>query len=198
MIFLILFKGIEVSGKVAIFSVLAPYFLFLVLFLRIIFLDGSIDGIAYILRPNFKYLLDFRVWQNALTQSFFTNNIGYGTILTFACFRQKDFPVQKSNMILILCNILSALMSSLVVFGYLGYFSKINGIPIEELPLDGASLIFVTYPASLAMMPFPRFWLALFFFTLIFLAIDSQLGCVKTFACFLIDLQKRYNQGIDK
>lgn len=190
-----LFKGIRVSGKVAVFSVLAPYALFSVLLLRIVRLEGSLDGISYVLRPKLGYVLDLRVWQNALTQSFFQNNIGYGSMLTFASFRRRDFPVQKSNLLLILSNVLSALMSSLVVFGYLGHFARASGIPIERLPLDGASLIFVTYPASLAMMPFPRFWLALFFLTLILLSIDSQLGNLKTISCFLIRVRDRYNRG---
>ena len=198
LIYIIIAKGIKVSGKVAIFSVLMPYVLFTILFVRIIFLEGSWSGIKYILIPKFEKLRDPTVWQNALGQSFFQNNIGYGTLLTFATFRKKDFPIQKSSLLLILANILSALMSSFVVFGYLGYFSQKSGISLEDLPLEGASLIFVTYPATLAMMPFTRFWMVLFFLTLIFLCIDSQLTNIELISYFFIDFRDRFNKQVEK
>ena len=90
-------------------------------------------------------------------------------------------------------NFASSLLATLIVFGYMGYFSNISGIPIDQLPLSGPSLIFVTYPASLAMMPFPRFWIFIFFLTMVLLTIDSQIGLLECIAYCLIDYRDRFN-----
>ena len=145
------------------------------------------------LTPNFSKLLDINVWQDALSQTFFQNNIGYGVILSFASFRNKKDPLQSTSYILVFANLASSLLATLIVFGYMGYFSTISGIPIDQLPLSGPSLIFVTYPASLAMMPFPRFWIFLFFLTMMLLTIDSQLGLLECIAYCMIDFRDRSN-----
>jgi SNF family Na+-dependent transporter len=194
-IYLIIAKGIKVSGKVAIFTVLGPYVLFLLLFIRIIFLPGSFSGMKYMLTPNFSKLFEFSVWQDALSQTFFQNNIGYGVILSFASFRSKRDPIQSTSYILVFANFASSLLSTLIVFGYMGYFSEISGIPIDKLPLSGPSLIFVTYPASLAMMPFPRIWIFIFFLTMVLLTIDSQIGLLECIAYFIIDYRDRFNKS---
>lgn len=192
LVFLIIAKGIKVSGKVAMFTVIGPYVFLIILFIRISLLPGSLSGIKYMMVPDFKRLLDFGVWQTALNQSFYQNNFGFGTVMTFASFRSVRFPVKKSLRVLIIINVLSGILSALIVFGYIGFFSHTSGIAIEDLPLSGPSLVFITYPASLAMMPFPRFWLFLFFLTMILLGIDSQLALLETAAYALIDLRNRY------
>lgn len=172
---------------------IAPYVLFLILFIRVISLKGSLSGIAYMMIPRMNRLLDPTVWFNALGQSFFQIGIGFGTLSTFACFRNKNFKIQISSTVLVLTNFGSSLLSACIVFGYLGFFSELTNIPIDDLPISGSSLVFVTYPASLVMMPWPRFWLAIFFFTMILLTIDSQLGFLECVSYFFIELQNRYN-----
>ena len=193
-LYFIIAKGIKVSGKVAIFTVIGPYVLLFILFCRVLSLEGSWKGIKYVLVPEFSKLFNFSVWQSALNQSFFQNNIGYGTLMTFASFRNKKTKIQKSSLILICANFFSAVFSAVIVFGYLGYFSTHSNIEIEKLPLSGPTLVFVTYPASLAMMPFPRIWLVLFFFTMLLLTIDSELGLLECLSYFLIDLKNQVNK----
>jgi SNF family Na+-dependent transporter len=45
-------KGVKTSGKIITFTAIAPYFLFIILFLRGIFLDGAGRGIKYLFMPD--------------------------------------------------------------------------------------------------------------------------------------------------
>lgn len=54
--YLIVKNGVKTSGKIVIVTSLLPYALFLILAIRGIFLDGAIDGIKYLLVPDFSKL----------------------------------------------------------------------------------------------------------------------------------------------
>ena len=173
-------------------TVTAPYILLVILLIKILMLPGSRYGIYYMTVPNFSKLLVPSVWQSALNQCFFQNTIGSGITLTFASLYGKQSSSNVPSAILTFANLFSSILSSVIVFGFIGHFSYMSQIPIEQLPLSGASLVFVTYPASLALLPFPRFWLAIFFISLLLLSVDSQIGILESISHFFIDSRNIY------
>jgi SNF family Na+-dependent transporter len=181
-----------VSSKVAMITVTAPYILLIILLIKILLLPGSRFGIYYMTIPDFSKLLMPSVWQSALNQCFFQNTIGSGITLTFASLYGKQSSPSVASGILTFANLFSSILSAIIVFGFIGHFSYESQIPIDELPLSGASLVFVTYPASLALLPFPRFWLAIFFVSLFLLSIDSQIGILESISHFFIDSRNIY------
>ena len=74
----------------------------------------------------------------------------------------------------------------LVIFGYLGHFSSITNIQIQDMPLSGPDLVFITIPGVLSFLPFQKFWLFLFMITLLLLGFDTMLALVKCIA-YIID-----------
>jgi SNF family Na+-dependent transporter len=52
-------KGVKSSGKIIIFTAISPYFFFIVLLVRAIFLDGAIEGISYLFEPKWEKLFGF-------------------------------------------------------------------------------------------------------------------------------------------
>ena len=64
-------KGIHGAGKVAIFTVVAPCFLLVILLLRVVFLPGIRDGLEYYLLPKFSAIYDLEVWIQACGQIVF-------------------------------------------------------------------------------------------------------------------------------
>jgi SNF family Na+-dependent transporter len=49
-------KGVKTSGKIVIVTSLMPYFFFIILAVRGMFLDGALDGIKFLLIPDFSKL----------------------------------------------------------------------------------------------------------------------------------------------
>jgi len=55
--YLIVKKGVKTSGKIVTITSVAPYFFFTILALRACFLDGAMNGVKYLLIPDFSKLL---------------------------------------------------------------------------------------------------------------------------------------------
>jgi SNF family Na+-dependent transporter len=86
-VYFCIWKGVQSTGKIALFTVLAPYVLLSVLLIRVCFLDGFGAGLVFLFKPDFKKLLTFDIWKDALIQITFQYSIGQGIMPTFASFR---------------------------------------------------------------------------------------------------------------
>ncbi|KAL1441686.1 hypothetical protein MTO96_008407 [Rhipicephalus appendiculatus] len=149
-IFLTIFKGIKVVGKVVLVTATVPYLILTVMLIRGITLPGASIGLRYLLLPQWDMLLSPDVWRAATEQTFYSLSIGTGGLLVA--------------------------FASLVVFSVLGNMAFTLDIPIEDVVAAGPGLAFITYPAALSLIPFPNLWAVLFFAMLFFLGIDSQMG----------------------
>lgn len=71
--------------------------------------------------------------------------------------------------------ILIGLLCALTIFIYLSHFCKESGYDIDDprLELSGLELSFNVIPKALLLLPMPNFWIFIFFFAMVLLAIDS-------------------------
>ena len=97
--FIIVAKGIQTSSKVAFFTVISPYFLFVIMLIRLFFLEGSGSGVAALFRVDFSALFSPAMWRNAFDQNFFQNSLGWGLLLVFATFRTRNQSVLDSAVL---------------------------------------------------------------------------------------------------
>lgn len=97
--FIIVAKGIHTSSKVAFFTVISPYFLFIIMLIRLFFLKGSGSGVAVLFRVDFAALISPSMWRNAFDQNFFQNSLGWGLLLVFATFRTRNQSVLDSAVL---------------------------------------------------------------------------------------------------
>lgn len=122
-------------------------------------LDGSIDGIVQMLKPNWSLLFETKIWSQAAQTNFFLISNGYGVSQTLASFRKVNKPIVKFSIWAPLIISLTGVLSSLVVYGYLGFYMKEQNLTLEELPISGPELLFVTYPGIFTTMPFTNLWM---------------------------------------
>lgn len=54
--------GVELSGKVAIYTASGPYILFAILLVRGLFLEGAMVGLKYLFTPDLSKIFDLNVW----------------------------------------------------------------------------------------------------------------------------------------
>lgn len=72
------------------------------------------------------------------------------------------------------------MLASFIIFGYLGYYCKKYDLVLDQLPISGPGLLFITFPACLSTMAWPSLWVFMFFLTMIFIGIDTQFSLVET------------------
>ena len=63
-----IWKGISLTGKIAMFTVCSPYVLLTIFLIRTSMLDGFGDGLVFLLKPDFSKLFTFEIWKDALVQ----------------------------------------------------------------------------------------------------------------------------------
>ena len=199
LIYCCLKNGIKNTGKIAKYTVIAPFIFMIQLFVRVLFLDGSLDGIYYLIYPDFSKLFTIRIWKDGMTMGIFQFCVGTCITLSLATFRKKTDEVRITSRKLVCTIAVTSMFSSLVVFAYLGYFVKLTDSTFEDLPISGADQAFVTYPAIFTEMTFGNLWLAIFCITLILFGIDSTFGPVEILCYFVKDSLKldetKFNGG---
>lgn len=175
-IFLIIFKGIKVVGKVVLVTATVPYVILMVMLIRGITLPGASIGLRYLLVPQWDTLLSPDVWRAATEQTFYSLSIGTGGLLVYGGYQPFRNDVSSSVMFICFVDFLTSAFASLVVFSVLGNMAHTLDIPIADVVAAGPGLAFITYPEALSLIPFPNLWAVLFFAMLFFLGIDSQMG----------------------
>ena len=102
-------------------TVILPYCLLTILFIRGVTLSGSGEGIWYYLNPDFSKILNFEIWVTAATQVLFSLSPCMGILVSFASFLPKKSPTIKDSLIICLTNSFTSIYAGFVVFAVLGY-----------------------------------------------------------------------------
>lgn len=110
----------------------APFFIFFILIVRGLFLEGALEGIIYLFKPNWSLLWSPRIWIDATTQVFYQLSIGMGTIINLSCQKARRDDIFRSVLIVPLGLVLCGLLSALTIFIYLSHFCLINGLTIGD------------------------------------------------------------------
>ncbi|KAF5291489.1 hypothetical protein FQR65_LT01801 [Abscondita terminalis] len=151
LLFLLSARGITASGKASYFLALFPYVVLFALFVRAITLEGSLKGILYFIRPQWDKLLKAKVWFNAVTQCFFSLNIGFGSIITYASFNRFENNIYSDTLIITSVDTLTSILSGVTIFSILGHLAhQLNVEVTEVISSGGTRLAFVTYPDAIA------------------------------------------------
>jgi SNF family Na+-dependent transporter len=181
-IFLIIFKGVRIVGKVVMWTVTIPVVLLAILLVRGIMLEGSAKGIIYYLTPTWDKLTDPTVWLAAYGQIFFSLSLGFGILIAYASYKPRDSEVTNDAFITAFANCATSFFAAFAVFSVLGYLATINRTQVEDvLGTGGIGLAFVTYPVAIAKIGgvWGRVIGIVFFACLLLLGIDSAFSIVE-------------------
>lgn len=137
-------------------------------------------AIDYLFRPDFSKLTP-EVTLAAVGQAFFSVNVGFGALLTYAAYLPDDVDLTKSSLIIALGDTLVALLAGLMIFPIVFAY----GLD----PAQGPGLIFVTLSTAFGAMPGGA-WIGTVFFVLIFLAaLTSSLSMLEVTVCRLEEVK---------
>lgn len=182
-----LWKGIHTSGKVVWFTALFPYVVLLILLIRGATLPGAANGVYYYLKPNVTRLASSEVWIDAGTQVFFSLGPGFGVLLAFASYNERNNNVYRDALITSMVNCGTSFFSGFAIFMILGYMAERAQVDISEVATEGPGLVFEAYPMAIATLPGSTFFALMFFLMLLTLGLDSSFGGSEAIITALAD-----------
>lgn len=160
-------KGIEKASKI---MMPALFVLFVIIVIRSLSLDGAMEGVKFLLVPDFTKLTSETILF-ALGQAFFTLTLGASVMVTYASYLPKTQNLPSSAMSIISLNIVIVLLAGLAIFP--GVFS----FGLE--PDAGPTLIFSVLPAVFNQMPFGIFFFIAFLILFLFAALTSAFSMIE-------------------
>ena len=130
----------------------------------------------------------FQVWYAAVTQSFFSLSVGFGTLTTYSSYNKFRHNTNKDALIISFADTFTSLLAGTVIFSILGHLAHELELPVEEVVKSGAGLAFVSYPEVLAKFDFvPQVFAVLFFLMLITLGLGSAVGFISAVTTTIYD-----------
>ena len=179
-VFIILYKGVHRIGKIVAITVPIPTILLIILTIRGLTLPGAIEGISYYLTPDFSKLTDVNVWLAAYAQVFFSLGVAQGIMITYASFLKKKSDITNNAFIISLADAGTSFLAGFTVFSVVGYLAASQGVGVTELGIGGPTLIFITYPTAISLLPVAAsFFGMIFFIALLTFGIDSAFSMVE-------------------
>ena len=94
-VFIVVSKGVKSSGKASYFLALFPYVIMICLLVRAVTLEGAIDGIIFLYKPDWTKILDPAVWYAAVTQAFFSLGVCFGAVTMYSSYNDFGHNVAR-------------------------------------------------------------------------------------------------------
>ncbi|QUH19142.1 sodium-dependent transporter [Alkaliphilus sp. B6464] len=167
--------GIEKASKI-----LMPglFIMMVVLMIRSITLPGAMEGVKYLLQPDFSKL-NMSVVVSALGQVFFSLSLGMGVIVTYGSYLSKDENLVESSFIIPALDTIIALLAGLTIL------PAVFALGFD--PAGGPGLLFVTLPGVFAKMPLGQLFAVLFFVLVLFAAVTSSMSLLEAAVSLTVD-----------
>ena len=169
-------KGIERVNNIIMPMLLA---LFLILLVRSLTLPGAMNGIRYLLNPDWSFLLKPITWGMALGQAFFTVSLGGAAMLVYGSYLRRDADIPFSAVSTVILDTLAALLSALVIIPAIFAY----GFDLAA----GPPLLFIILPEIFSTMPGGRLFSVMFFTGVLFAALSSLINMMEIIVESLMD-----------
>lgn len=187
-----IFKGVKLVGKIVWLTVPLPWLMLLILTVRGLTLEGSMQGLAYYLDPVWSELAKPITWRYAFGQVFFSLSLAYGVMITYASFLHSKSDINNNAGIISIADFATSFIAGLAVFATLGgmaYVTQLGDKPVavEAVAEAGPSLAFIAFPYALAQLPYSAWFSFVFFFALVTLGIDSAFSMTESIIASIVD-----------
>jgi NSS family neurotransmitter:Na+ symporter len=191
--YLCIFRGIRLVGKIVWLTVPLPWLMLLILTVRGLTLEGSTQGLAYYLNPTWSELTKATTWRFAFSQAFFSLSLAFGGVMiTYASFLHRRSDLNNNATIIALADFGTSFVAGLAVFATLGGMAFVtqqagHPVAVENVAKGGPSLAFVAFPYALAQLPYSAWFSFVFFFALVTLGIDSGFSITESVLASVVD-----------
>ena len=161
-------KGIERINKII---MPALFLIFAALAVRSLTLPGAMEGVKFLLQPDWSCLQRVDTWIMALGQAFFTVSINGCGMVVYGSYLKKEYNIPKLALTTAVLDTAAALLASFVIMPAVFAFQvDVNA---------GPPLLFMTMPKIFEQMPGGSLIAVAFFLSLIFAAISSSINMLE-------------------
>jgi NSS family neurotransmitter:Na+ symporter len=187
-----IFRGVNLVGKIVWLTVPLPWIMLLILAVRGLTLEGSMQGLAFYLDPDWTQLAKPATWRFAFGQVFFSLSLAFGVMLTYASFLHRKSDINNNAAIIGIADFATSFIGGIAIFATIGGMAHITAqsgqpIPVDKVIDGGPGLAFVAFPYALAQLPGAAWWSLLFFFMLVTLGIDSAFSITESVLAGIVD-----------
>ncbi|MDA7028159.1 sodium-dependent transporter [Bacillus sp. CLL-7-23] len=171
MTILVVARGVQ-KGIERVSSIMMPllFILFIALVGRALTLDHAIDGVRFLLVPDFSSLTP-RAILFALGQAFFTLTLGVSVMVTYSSYLSKTQNLPKSALSIVIMNLAVTLLAGLAIFPAVFSFGL--------KPNEGPVLLFAVLPAVFDQLPFGMLFFIGFLLAFLFAALTSAFSMIE-------------------
>ncbi len=178
-------KGIEKANRI---FIPALFVIIIIVIVRTFMLDGAMNGLNFIFKPDFGQMFNHKFWLNALTQSAWSTGAGWGLLLTIAVYMRKNEDIALNSFVTGLgdnaFSLLAAIAVIPIVFAVMP--SIANEIITDAGPLS-TGMTFVWIPKIFDAIPGGIVIMILFFMGLSFAALSSLISMIELFTRIMMD-----------
>ncbi|WP_064092818.1 sodium-dependent transporter [Rossellomorea aquimaris] len=160
-------KGIERASR---YMMPSLFILFIILVVRSLTLDGAMEGVRFLLLPDWSYLTGETALL-ALGQAFFALSVGLSVMVTYASYLPKEDSMPRSAISVSALNIFISLLAGLVIF------PSVYALGFE--PDEGPGIAFVVLPAVFNEIAFGGIFLVVFLILLLFATLTSAFSILE-------------------
>ncbi|TKD70020.1 sodium-dependent transporter [Pseudalkalibacillus hwajinpoensis] len=160
-------KGIEQASKI---MMPALFILFIILVIRAVTLDGAVEGITFLLQPDFSKVTSQTILE-AMGQSFFTLSVGVSVMVTYSSYLPKSQSLPRSAFSIVAMNIFIVLLAGLAIFPAVFAFDLEVGA--------GPVLLFNVLPTVFSQLPFGMLFFIAFLLLFLFAALTSAFSMLE-------------------
>lgn len=182
-------RGLERANKILIPSL---FFLIVLGTIRALTLPGAAEGLNFFFNPQWKLLLNHRIWLNALTQSAWSTGAGWGLLLTYGVYIKKKEDIVLNSFVTGFGNNSASLLVGMMIFPAVFALAPQLGLVPEtvlaEVGPANTGMAFIWIPALFSKIAGGQFFTAIFFLALAFAALSSLLAMVEMVTRILMDM----------
>lgn len=182
-------RGVEKTSKILVSSLVI---ILLILFVRAITLPNAIEGIKYFFTPQKEFLLDYKVWLNALTQNAWDTGAGWGLILVYATYMKTKEDIPVNAALIGFGNNSISLIAGITIFSTVFALSSVDAMTqISQSGPANTGLTFIYLPILFSKISesilLNSVFAVMFFLALSFAALSSLISLIELTTRVLID-----------
>ncbi|KAB8136746.1 sodium-dependent transporter [Gracilibacillus oryzae] len=177
-------NGIEKANK---YMMPLLFIFFLILVVRSLTLEGAMEGISFILKPDFSSITGEGVLY-ALGQSFFALAVGFSCMVTYSSYLGKEVSIPGSASSVVIMNILVSLLAGLAIFPAVFAFGM--------EPTEGPGLLFIILPTVFSQIPLGEVFFSLFLLLFLFATLTSAFSLLEIIVSAFTESGKRSRRKV--